>query len=471
VAIAAPTPAGAVSSQTASYDALNRLTASTWTPTPAQATPTASTASFAFAYNGANQRVGQTATDNSFWSYPAATPSTVAYAPNALDQYATIGSVTPTYDGNGNLTYDGTFTYGYDAESRLISASGAGNSASYAYDALGRRKSKTVNGATTIFAQDPQSRALLDYNGSGGAISNWYAFGSGPNDALNQVGASTRATYVPDIQGSIIASLDAASGALTKAGFQPFGESATTSGTFRFTGARIDAETNGLYDFRARIYSPALGRFLQTDPIGTNGGPNLYAYVYNDPLNLIDPYGLAADGPGGSVSNSNGTSLSFLAPTIGATTSAGEGAAGGGAVSVLAAPTALATAILLATTTSTAGPEQDQVQFVVRGGAGAASSFQAGTALTQNGYGFSVQTAPNVPVDELARGGYFPNNQISVSTVQRLQGIPEVTVNSPTPGRGDYHGTVNVPNPTPEGFFNIISGAFIQQPNPYPTSR
>jgi RHS repeat-associated protein len=224
----------------------------------------------------------------------AATASTVSYTPNSLDQYSAIGAVTPAYDGNGNLTYDGTFTYGYDAESRLISASGGGTTASYAYDAQGRRKSKTVNGTTTIFVQDPQGRALLDYAGSGGAVTNWYAFGQGPNDVLNQVNVSgsTRATYVPDIQGSIVAALDASSSTLTKAGYQPYGESGTTSGTFRYTGARIDAETNGLYDFRARTYSPKLGRFMQTDPIGTAGGINLYAYVGNDPLNLTDSSGL-----------------------------------------------------------------------------------------------------------------------------------------------------------------------------------
>ena len=67
--------------------------------------------------------------------------------------------MTPTYNGNGELTYDGTFTYGYGAEGRLISANGAGNAASYAYDAQGRRKSKTVNGTTTLFVQDPQGGA------------------------------------------------------------------------------------------------------------------------------------------------------------------------------------------------------------------------------------------------------------------------------------------------------------------------
>lgn len=79
---------------------------------------------------------------------------------------------------------------------------------------------------------------------------------------------------------------------------QPYGESATTTRPFRYTGQRIDPETNGLYYYRARIYSPTLGRFLQIDPIGTRGGVNLYAYVGNDPLNAADPDGLVASRAG-----------------------------------------------------------------------------------------------------------------------------------------------------------------------------
>ena len=259
---------------TTGYDALNRPTGITWSPAPAEATPTAGSVTFSHSYNRTNQRSGQTTTDNTWWDYPAATPSTVSYTANALDQYVAVGSVTPTYDANGNLTFDGSFTYGYDAENRLISASGPGLVASYAYDAQGRRKSKTVNGVTTVFVTDADNREVLEYDGGSGQILRWYAYGLGPNDALNQlnVAASTRLAFIPDLQGSIVATQDSTTGALTKLGYGPYGVSASTAGTFRYTGQRIDPETAGLHYYRARMYSQVLGRFMQVDPIGYSAG-------------------------------------------------------------------------------------------------------------------------------------------------------------------------------------------------------
>jgi RHS repeat-associated protein len=79
-----------------------------------------------------------------------------------------------------------------------------------------------------------------------------------------------------------------------KRGYRPFGESVSTTGSFAYTGQRIDPETSGLYYYRARMYSPKLGRFVQPDPIGYAAGTNLYAYVGNDPVNRWDPTGQIA---------------------------------------------------------------------------------------------------------------------------------------------------------------------------------
>jgi RHS repeat-associated protein len=213
--------------------------------------------------------------------------------------------VTPSYDGNGNLTFDGTFTYCYDAENRMTAVLSAGTCAAptttvatYAYDAQRRRKSKTVGGVTTMFVTDADNREVMEYDGSSGAVQNWYAYGLGPNAVLNQMGVATaaRTTFVPDILGSTIGSLDAASGTLTKVAYGVYGEGAT-SGSFRYTGQRIDPETNGLYYYRARHYMPAWGRFMQVDPVGYTNGSNLFAYVGNDPLNMLDPFGTTADTP------------------------------------------------------------------------------------------------------------------------------------------------------------------------------
>jgi RHS repeat-associated protein len=245
--------------------------------------------------------------------YPAAAVA-IAYTANNLNQYTAIGSASPTYNGNGSLHFDGAYTYCYDFESRLTAILSAGTCAAptttvaaYAYDAQGRRKSRTIGAATTTYVTDAGNREVLDYNAAG-AIQDWYAFALGPDAVLNRMGvaSNTRATMIPDVIGSVAGALDAASGNLAKFGYQTFGENPSlAAGGFRNTARRFDPETagsasqpSGLYYYRARTYSPAWGRFLQPDPSGYPAGANLYAYVNNDPLNLTDPFGLC-DNPQG----------------------------------------------------------------------------------------------------------------------------------------------------------------------------
>lgn len=223
-----------------------------------------------------------------------ALPPAVTAAYNALNQQTQFASATVGYDSNGNLTTDGTNTYTWDARDRLIGISG-GTTSTFSYDALDRRIAKTINGGTSTYLYDG-----ADVITEAGASNASYLSTLNIDEPIVRQTPGENEFYLANDLGSTVALTNDAGAVTTTYTYGPFGTTTvdgSSTNPFQFTGRENDG--NGLYYYRARYYSPSHGRFLAEDPLEFGGGDiNLYAYVWNAPVNFSDAFGLAVKAPG-----------------------------------------------------------------------------------------------------------------------------------------------------------------------------
>jgi RHS repeat-associated protein len=184
---------------------------------------------------------------------------------NADNEQSKFNGTSHSYDAVGQLTGDGINTYTWDARHHMTGISG-GATATFVYDAFGRRMSKTVSGTLTQFVYD-RLNPVQEQNSSGGAIANLLT-GLGIDQYFTRTASSATSTLLPDALGSTIGLVGSGGTIATSYTYQPFGATTTggsgNSNPYQFTGRENDG--TGLYFDRARYYSPTFQRFIAQDP-------------------------------------------------------------------------------------------------------------------------------------------------------------------------------------------------------------
>lgn len=241
-----------------------------------------------FTYNPAGQ-IASVTRSNDLYAWQGHYNVDRSYGIDGLNRVTTAGSTSFGYDANGNMTSSGTSSYTYSTENQLKTGPGV----TLSYDPLGRLY-ETAGTSTTRF-QYEGSNLVAEYDTSGNVLRR-YVHGPGVDNPIawyegSTIGSASRRFLMADERGSIVSVTDSAGTVIALNSYDVFGiPAAGNQGRFGYTGQTWLPEL-GMWNYKARIYSPTLGRFLQTDPAGYADGMNWYNYVGSDPVNANDPSG------------------------------------------------------------------------------------------------------------------------------------------------------------------------------------
>ncbi len=228
--------------------------------------------------------------------------------PTSSNQLQSVSGLSyNNYDASGNLLSDGWRQHTYDARGRLTQTVGQGiGTYSYQYNGNGQRVFKLNNGAGKIWIYDDAGNPVGEYAYPGGApVQELIWLGATPvavaaSLSQGQKQYSYGLGYIwPDHLGTPRAIINSGGTQIWQWDSAPFGDTAANSnpsglGTFtfnhRFPGQYLDE--SGVHQNGARVYDPAIGRYIQSDPIGLLGGVSTYAYALGNPIQSADPTGL-----------------------------------------------------------------------------------------------------------------------------------------------------------------------------------
>ena len=212
-----------------------------------------------------------------------------SYTHNGADQLTAAGSMTFSYDGNGNeLSSSAGRQWVYNAKDQAVSVTPPGGSAlSMSYAGTGQFERVSAGSTTYTTSALGLSRENLD--------------GYVRDDAglllLRRTPGSGDHFYLLDGLGSVVGLTNSLGELVATYSYEPFGKLKSSTGTianpYRWLGGLgvYHDTATGLFKMGTRYYDPDLGRFTQVDPV-VGGSANAYDYAAQDPMNSVDPDGM-----------------------------------------------------------------------------------------------------------------------------------------------------------------------------------